>query len=167
MMLSLVTGATTEILLKKTGRVKDPLSEEIQSLLPEMIKTMRKENGVGLAAPQIGLSLRLAVAEVDDKIFYLINPEITSHSQEKIVFEEGCLSLPGAFFPILRSEEVTVRYQNEKGLPKKLRATGLLAIVLQHRIISKASSSPNATKTRAQKYILKKRKRLWPPCLIS
>ena len=133
-MLSLVTGATTEILLRKTERVKDPLSEEIQALLPEMIKTMHLENGVGLAAPQIGLSLRLAVAEVDGEVFYLINPEITSLSQEKIIFEEGCLSLPGEFFPILRSEEVTVRYQNEKGLPKKLRATGLLAIVMQHEV---------------------------------
>jgi peptide deformylase len=133
-MLSLVTGATTEILLKKTERVKDPLSPEIQALLPEMIKTMHEENGVGLAATQIGLSLRLAVAEVDGEVFYLINPEITSYSQEKIIFEEGCLSLPGEFYPILRSEEVTVRYQNEKGLPKKLRATGLLAIVMQHEV---------------------------------
>lgn len=133
-MLSLVTGATTEILLKKTERVKDPLAPEIQALLPEMIKTMHEENGVGLAATQIGLSLRLAVAEVDGEVFYLINPEITSYSQEKIIFEEGCLSLPGEFYPILRSEEVTVRYQNEKGLPKKLRATGLLAIVMQHEV---------------------------------
>lgn len=133
-MLSLVTGAQTEILLKKTERVQDPLSPEIQRLLPEMLRTMHKENGIGLAAPQIGQSLRLAVAEVEGQVFYLINPEITSHSQEKIIFEEGCLSLPGEYFPILRSEEVTVRYQNEKGLPKKLRATGLLAIVLQHEV---------------------------------
>lgn len=133
-MLKLITGATTEILLKHTERVKDPLSSDIQSLLPEMVETMRKENGVGLAAPQIDRSLRLAVAEVDDVVYYLINPEITSFSQEKILFEEGCLSLPGQFLPILRSEEVTVKYQNEKGLPKKLRATGLLAIVIQHEV---------------------------------
>jgi peptide deformylase len=133
-MLSLVTGATTPILLKKTMRVKNPLSQEIQTLLPEMIETMRQEKGVGLAAPQIGQSLRIAVAEVDGKTFCLINPEITSYSQEKIICEEGCLSLPGSFFPILRSEKVTVRYQNEKGLPKKTRATKLLAIVIQHEV---------------------------------
>lgn len=133
-MLSLVTGATTEVLLRKTERVKDPLDKEIQMLLPEMIQVMREENGVGLAAPQIDLSLRLAVAEVEGTIFYFINPEITSLSQEKIIFEEGCLSLPGEFFPILRSQEITVRYQNEKGLPKKIRATGLLAIVIQHEV---------------------------------
>ena len=133
-MLSLVTGATSAILLKKTRRVQDPLTEEIQALLPKMIAIMHRENGIGLAAPQIGLSHRLAVAEVEGEVFYFINPEITSLSQEKIIFEEGCLSLPGELFPILRSEEITVRYQNEKGLPKKLRATGLLAIVIQHEV---------------------------------
>lgn len=133
-MLPLVTGETTKMLLTKTKLVADPLAPEIQELLPKMIKTMHKERGVGLAAPQIGLSLRLAVAEVEKRVYYLINPEITSLSQEKIVSEEGCLSLPGEFFPILRSETVTVRYQNEKGLPKKLRATGFLATVIQHEV---------------------------------
>jgi peptide deformylase len=133
-MLSLVTGAKTEILLKKTELIKDPLAPEIQSLLPQMIETMHKENGIGLAAPQIGKSIRLAVAEVNKKVYYFINPEITSSSQEKILFEEGCLSLPNEFFPIIRSEKISLKYQNEKGLPKKLRATGLLAIVIQHEI---------------------------------
>lgn len=133
-MLPLVTGETTKMLLTKTKLVADPLAPEIQELLPKMVKTMHKERGVGLAAPQIGLSLRLAVAEVEKRVYYLINPEITSLSQEKIVSEEGCLSLPGEFFPILRSETVTVRYQNEKGLPKKLRATGFLATVIQHEV---------------------------------
>jgi peptide deformylase len=133
-MLSLVTGADTPILLKKTKRVKYPLSQEIQSLILEMMETMRQAKGIGLAAPQIGQSLRLAVAEVDGKIFCLINPEITSYSQEKIICEEGCLSLPGSFLPILRSEKVTVRYKNEKGLPKKTSATKLLAIVIQHEV---------------------------------
>lgn len=133
-MLTLITGDTTEILLQKTALVKDPLAPEIQKLLPQMVETMHKENGVGLAAPQINQSLRLAVAEVDGKVYYLINPEITSYSQEKIVFKEGCLSLPGQFFPIIRSEEITLRYQNEKGLPKKMRAKGFLAIVIQHEV---------------------------------
>lgn len=122
------------MLLTKTKLVSDPLSKEIQELLPKMVKTMHKERGVGLAAPQIDISLRLAVAEVDKQVYYLINPEITSRSQEKIVSEEGCLSLPGEYFPILRSETVTVRYQNEKGLPKKLRAVGFLATVIQHEV---------------------------------
>ena len=131
-MLQIITGAKTAILLKKTEKVKDSLSKEIQTLLSEMLETMRKARGVGLAAPQVGKSIRMAVAEVDGKIYCLINPKITSYSQEKTICEEGCLSLPGEFFPILRSEEVTVRYQNEKGLPKKMRAKKLLAIVIQH-----------------------------------
>lgn len=133
-MLPLVTGEHTEILLSKTTLVSDPLTEDIQILLQKMITTMRAENGVGLAAPQIGVSLRLAVAEVNKKVYCWINPEITSLSQEKIISEEGCLSLPGEFFPILRSETVTVRYKNEKGIPKKLRATGFLATVIQHEV---------------------------------
>lgn len=133
-MLPLVTGEKTAILLTKTALVANPLAKEIQELLPKMVQTMHTEHGVGLAAPQIGISLRLAVLEVENKVYFLINPEITSSSQEKIVSEEGCLSLPGEFFPILRSMTVTVRYRNEKGIPKKLRATGFLATVIQHEV---------------------------------
>jgi peptide deformylase len=133
-MLTLVTGATTEMLKKKTALVADALAPEIQALLPEMEKTMRKEKGVGLAAPQIGHSLRLAIAEADGILYTLINPEITSLSQEKILFEEGCLSLPKEYFPIIRSESLTLKYLDERGLPKKVRATGFLAIVIQHEV---------------------------------
>ena len=133
-MLPLVTGETTDILIEKTTLVEIPLSPDIQALLPKMIVTMYKEKGVGLAAPQIGRALRLAVAVVKKREYYFINPEITSYSQEKIVSEEGCLSLPGEFFPVIRSEAVTLKYVNEKGLPKKMRAKGFLAIVIQHEV---------------------------------
>ncbi|MEI9966967.1 MAG: peptide deformylase [Candidatus Moraniibacteriota bacterium] len=133
-MLKLVTGDTTEMLLTKTALVEDPLSEDIQKLLPEMVETMHREDGVGLAAPQIGLSLRLAVLEVEGTVYHLINPQITSLSEEKIVFEEGCLSLPGQYFPIIRSEHLTVKYRDARGLPKKLRAEGFLAVVIQHEV---------------------------------
>jgi peptide deformylase len=99
-----------------------------------MIETMHRENGIGLAAPQIGKGIRLAVAEVDGKERYWINPIITTHSEEKILFEEGCLSLPGEYFAIVRSEKVTLKYLDERGLPKKLRAEGLLAVVIQHEV---------------------------------
>lgn len=133
-MLQLVTGKDTEILNNKTALVTDPMAPEIQSLLPEMIVTMHRENGVGLAAPQIGQGLRLAVAEVEGKEYFWINPTITTFSEEKILFEEGCLSLPGQYFPIVRSETVTLKYIDERGLPKKLRAEGLLAVVIQHEV---------------------------------
>lgn len=133
-MLTLVTGADTVILKQKTALVADALAPEIQALLPEMKVTMDKAKGVGLAAPQIGQSIRLAIAEADGVLYTLINPEITSLSQEKVLFEEGCLSLPGQYFSIVRSESLTLKYQDERGLPKKVRATGFLAIVIQHEV---------------------------------
>ena len=133
-MLTLVTGRDTDILKKKTTLVADALAPEIQALIPEMIETMYAAKGVGLAANQIGQSLRLAVLEADGKLYTIINPEITSLSQEKVLFEEGCLSLPGEYFPIIRSESLTLKYLDERGLPKKIAASGFLAIVIQHEV---------------------------------
>ncbi len=130
----IVTGAENTILHAKNENVKDPLAPEIQALLPEMLDAMRKADGIGLAAPQIGKNLRICVIEIDGVIKNFINPKITSASDEKILFEEGCLSLPGEFFAIERSEQVTVRYIDETGKEKKLRARGLWAICLQHEL---------------------------------
>lgn len=130
----IVTGATNVTLHTPTTKVKDPLDPAIQNLLPEMLRIMREANGIGLAAPQIGLNLRLCVIEIDGVIRYLINPKITSTSREKVLFEEGCLSLPGDYYSIERFAKVTVRYHNEKGEDTKLRAHGLLAICIQHEL---------------------------------
>ncbi len=130
----IVTGANNTILHATNVRVKDPLAPEIQSLLPAMVQAMRAADGIGLAAPQIGHNLRICVIEIDNVLRYFINPSITSTSTDKILFEEGCLSLPGEFFAIERSERVTVRYFDEHGQDKKLRARGLLAICLQHEL---------------------------------
>lgn len=130
----IVTGAKNPTLHTPTTLIKNPLDESIQNLLPEMLRIMREANGIGLAAPQIGLSLRLCVIEIDGVIRYLLNPKITSTSKEKVLFEEGCLSLPEDYFEIERFAKVTVRYQNEKGEDVKLRAHGLLAICIQHEL---------------------------------
>lgn len=130
----IVTGAKNDLLHTKTIAVKNPLDPAIQELLPNMVRIMREANGIGLAAPQIGLSLRLCVIEIDGVVRHLINPKITSASKEKVFFEEGCLSLPEEYFEIERSAKVTVRYQNEKGEEVKLRAHGLLAICIQHEL---------------------------------
>ncbi len=131
---TLVTGAQSAVLRAKTTKVRDPLAPEIQALIPEMFEVMHKANGLGLAAPQIDLSLRLCVIEIEDKQMVFINPQLTSLSREKIIFEEGCLSLPGQFLPIERSERVTVRFQDERGENRKLKTSGLLAIALQHEL---------------------------------
>lgn len=132
--LPIVTGRDTEILHRKTERVKDPLSPDIQKLIPIMFDSLRVAEGIGLAAPQIGHSLRLAVIEVDGKRTVLINPKVTAYSREKILFEEGCLSLPKEYFLIERSERITVRYEDEYGKEIKKRASGLFAIVVQHEV---------------------------------
>lgn len=122
------------ILREKTVKVKDPLAPEIQELVLNMIETMHKANGVGLAANQIGKNLRLCVIEVDETLYVLINPKITAKSKTKVVSEEGCLSFPGIFFPISRASEVQVRYLDHEGKPSKVKATGLLSRALQHEI---------------------------------
>ncbi len=133
-LLPIVTGKETVILHRKTDRVKNPLDPDIQNLIPVMFDSLRAAEGIGLAAPQIDRSIRLAVIEVEGKRTVMINPKITSFSREKILFEEGCLSLPGEFFLIERSERITVRYEDEHGKEVKKRVSGLFAIVIQHEV---------------------------------
>lgn len=131
---AIITGATTPILRAKTARVRDPLAPDIRALIPEMFEAMHRADGLGLAAPQINIPLRLCVIEINGQQMVFINPQLTSLSRDKIIFEEGCLSLPGQFLPIERSERVTARYQDEHGIERKLKASGLLAIALQHEV---------------------------------
>jgi peptide deformylase len=120
------------VLRTKAETVKDPVAPEIRTLISEMIATMKAADGVGLAAPQIGRSIRLFVATVNGRDFVFINPVITARSESKIVFEEGCLSLPGQFLPVERFERITVEYDDSDGTRKSMEADGFLAIVIQH-----------------------------------
>jgi len=95
---------------------------------------MEKNSGVGLAAPQIGKSIRLCVVNVEDEAYVLINPRITYTSALKEICEEGCLSFPGKFIPVKRAKKVRVKAQNELGEEVTIKAKGLLARVLQHEI---------------------------------
>lgn len=132
-MLELVTYPNA-VLHKKGAKISNPLDPEIQKLVPEMITVMRAQKGVGLAAQQIGLALQLAVIEVDDSLYTLINPKITAVSKECAYLEEGCLSFPGKFLQLARHTWVQIRYLDEKGGKKKIRARGLLAQAIQHEI---------------------------------
>ena len=120
------------VLRKKCGKIKDPLDPEIQKLIAGMIKAMKENNGMGLAAPQVGKSIRLCIIEESGQLYVLINPKIKSQSREKVLGEEGCLSFPGKFLNIERSEKVKVRCLDKKGKQVKIKATGLLARTLQH-----------------------------------
>jgi peptide deformylase len=125
-----------DFLRKKTREVKleelkDP---KIQRLILEMAKTMEAEKGVGLAAPQVGSDLRICTIQADDDVYVLINPKIKSSSRKKDIFEEGCLSFPGKFFPVERAIKVKVQARDAEGRKMKIKADGLFARVLQHEI---------------------------------
>ena len=129
-----------EILAKKTNRINfNSMEKKLPKIIKDMSETCLMMDGVGLAAPQIGLDIALAVImlpqkeEGNYKRYILINPEIT-HKKGKVLSEEGCLSFPGLGVQIERATEVKVKYLDERGLPVELIAKGFLAIILQHEI---------------------------------
>lgn len=112
---------------------------DITALLSKMKKIMRTANGVGLSANQIGLDLRMFVAEVPDpqggtKFYAVFNPKIEKKSEENISFEEGCLSVPGTWGDVERPEKIIVSGQDKNGKAVKIKAWGFLARVFQHEI---------------------------------
>ncbi len=115
---------------------------ELQTLIENMFETMRAAPGVGLAAPQIGESLRLVVVEYTEdedenakpKKYVLINPEIVKRSEETVTDLEGCLSLPGLVGSVERHQSVTVKAKNRFGKPLKIEAEEWLARIFQHEI---------------------------------
>lgn len=113
------------------------VDDETRKLMEEMLETMYGAPGVGLAAPQVGVNRRIIVVDVkpDDKKspIMLANPEIVE-GDGKIIYEEGCLSLPEFTAEVERMGEVTVRGINEKGEEVSYEAEGLLAVVFQHEI---------------------------------
>jgi peptide deformylase len=122
------------ILLKKTQKIKDVTKPEIKALIFDMLETMEKNNGLGLAAPQVGKSIRLCVIKLDGKTHVLINPEIVSKSWRKSLAEEGCLSFPGQYISVKRSRSVKVKAQTRKGELVSISADGMLSRALQHEI---------------------------------
>ena len=121
------------VLRQKAKRVAN-IDGSIQKLIDDMIDTLRTVYGVGLAAPQIGKSLRIAVIEIPGKeVIILINPEIIKRQGERVV-EEGCLSVPGYYGEVKRSKVVKVKAQDRSGKEFRLRREGLLAHALEHEI---------------------------------
>jgi peptide deformylase len=119
--------------LRKKALPVEEITDETRALVTEMFVTMEREEGVGLAAPQIGRSIRLFVVKADDGVERtFINPQIVATSQETCVFEEGCLSVPKYYEEVERPERITVQARNEKGRRFTLDAEGFLARVIQH-----------------------------------
>jgi len=120
------------VLRKKTGQIVQIIPEH-SSILSRMAGIMYAARGIGLAAPQIGLSYALIVVDIGAGLYKLINPKIISKSG-KIVMEEGCLSVPGVYIKVKRARKICLEAWDEKGCPQKIEAEGLLACVFQHEI---------------------------------
>lgn len=126
-------------ILKKKAVPVEQVDDEVRALLKDMLETMYEEIGVGLAAPQIGVSKRLVVIdqardEEDPHPMYLINPEIVERSEEKVTCEEGCLSVPDQRAEVERHASVRVKYIDYDGNQQDIWAEDFLAIVMQHEI---------------------------------
>lgn len=121
-----------DTLRQKAVQIED-INDDIRLLVKDMLVTMTVEDGIGLAAPQIGQSIRLFVVKADDGIERtFINPQIIATSQETTSYEEGCLSIPKTYEDVIRPETITVQAKNERGRRFTLEASGLLARVIQH-----------------------------------
>lgn len=123
-----------KILETKTKKVANVKSPEIKALVFDMLETLEANKGLGLAANQVGKSLRLCVIKCEGKTYILINPKLKAKSWKKVVFEEGCLSFPGLYFPVKRHAQVAIEAQDRKGNKITLKADGMLSRALQHEI---------------------------------
>lgn len=121
--------------LRKRAKPVEEVTPQIRAVIADMVETMYDEVGIGLAAPQVGVSLRLMVVGHDDsrQAKALINPVITEQGGS-ITAEEGCLSLPGIFAPVTRAEWVKLEAQDPDGTPVAITARGLRARVFQHEM---------------------------------
>ena len=123
-----------KLLRKKSKRVAK-IDDTIRNLAASMFETLYKsQNGIALAAPQVGVHKCVIVISLDGKEKVLINPEIIFKSDELEEGEEGCLSIPGEYIQKKRHKSVTVKYRNLSGHPLLETHTGLMARVLQHEI---------------------------------
>lgn len=125
--------------LKSKAEPIPAVTDDIRRLAGDMLEAMYAAPGIGLAAPQVGVSSRLVVIDVADKEsppapLTLVNPQIVARSDARVTAEEGCLSLPDIYADVERHERVFVRFQDLDGNVQELDAHGLLARCLQHEL---------------------------------
>jgi peptide deformylase len=137
-----------EPVLRRKAHTVTKFDKNLQTLIDDMIETMRAAPGVGLAAPQVNISERLIVVEYGEeeeeesegqqegpkKLFVMINPEILKASQETLLGVEGCLSIPNLVGEVERHATIQVKGLNRHGKPMKVKAQGWLARIFQHEI---------------------------------
>lgn len=128
--------------LRRKARKVEKVNRETHKLIDDMLETMRAANGLGLAAPQVGVLQRVAVVEVheDEKlpgsgtVYALINPEVVRKSEEELASQEGCLSIPGWRGEVVRPLKITVKAMDRSGNRVKHDFEGLLARAMLHEI---------------------------------
>lgn len=133
--------------LRRKARAVTTFDKKLQTVIDDMIETMRDAPGVGLAAPQIGVSDRLIVVEYYEneqaeeaeeeakkKLWVLLNPEIVKASEEKVMGVEGCLSIPNLVGEVERHDAIQIKGLNRHGQPMRVKAQGWLARIFQHEI---------------------------------
>ncbi|MFL7867471.1 MAG: peptide deformylase [Anaerolineales bacterium] len=138
-----------EPVLRRKAHPVTKFDENLQTLIDDMIDTMRDAPGVGLAAPQVGISERVIVVEyaepeeveegeepkeVEPKLYVMVNPEIVKSSPETVVGVEGCLSIPALVGEVERAHEVRIKGLSRRGQAMKLKVDGWLARIFQHEI---------------------------------
>lgn len=131
-----------EKVLRKQAETVDKFDKDLELLVHDMIDTMREAPGVGLAAPQIGVSKRVIVVEfgheedetIPKQLYTVVNPEIVSMSKDSVPGIEGCLSVPGYVGNVNRANIIIVKGKNAQGKAIKIRAQGWLARIFQHEI---------------------------------
>jgi peptide deformylase len=137
--------AQLSILLAPDPRLKqraEPVARvdrDVRRLMDDMLDAMHGSNGIGLAAPQVGVMKRVIVVDVSmpdeaPKPYRMVNPELLWHSEDMVAGEEGCLSLPEQFGEVTRPRAIRVRYLDEEGESRELDADGLLAKCIQHEM---------------------------------
>jgi peptide deformylase len=130
----IIRALPNSVLRQRAKRVME-IDVSIQRLVDDLLETMRHASGVGLAAPQVGVPLRVAVIQLseEDEPLVLVNPQVVKRSGEREV-EEGCLSIPGYRGEIKRSVSITVKGRDRTGKEVRVKGTELLAQALEHEI---------------------------------
>lgn len=132
-----ITKLPAKVLRAPVKDVSFPLTKDNRRLVTNMVASVKKAQGIGLAAPQVGKSLNLALIYLEEAglpAFPIFNPKIIKTSKELAPMEEGCLSLPGIFGIVQRPKKITIEAYDEEGKKFTLTDDGLLARVLQHEI---------------------------------
>ena len=122
-----------KVLTQKAKRVAS-IDDTIRTFCASMVDTMLQNNGIGLAANQVGVLKRIIIVSDEGNILKMINPEIVEFSENTCIMDEGCLSIPETYLPISRAETIKIKYRDLKGKPQIETYSGLIARVIQHEI---------------------------------